>query len=141
MATRMTDEEARREGRGYALAFASDDGVLRVKVSGGEDAQAVRIAYWREIVAEGLKRQMRLLLVTDRKKGTPATPAELADLASLMAGFAPNFDKVAVVEPTAEFFSAVQHGEILGQEVGINVRVFSEVALAEQWLRFGSQEF
>jgi hypothetical protein len=137
----MTDQEDTRDGLGYRLAFASDDGMLRAKVSGGEDAQAVRIAYWREIVAEGLKRQVRLLLVTDRKKGAPASPGELAELASLMAEFAPNFDKVAVVEPTAEFFSAVQHGEILGQELGINVRVFSEESLAEQWLRFGSTEF
>lgn len=137
----MTDQDGIREGQGYTLVFESDDGVLRVNVSGGEDAQAVRIAYWREIVAEGLKRQVRLMLVRDRKKGVPATPVELAELAGLMAEFAPNFDKVAVVEPTSEFFAAVQHGEILGQEVGINVRVFSEASLAEQWLRFGSEEF
>jgi hypothetical protein len=54
----------------YALHLVEHGDHLQVEVSGGIDAQAVRIAYWREIVAEAKERGLRKLLVTDRRKGS-----------------------------------------------------------------------
>ena len=124
----------------YSLKVEPADDVLQVRVSGDVDAQAVRIAYWRQIAALGRERGVRKLLVVDRRKGVPATPSELAELAHLFHGEAEHFDRVAVVEPTPEFLPAIEPAEILGQDAGINVRVFGEVAPALRWLRYGSPD-
>jgi hypothetical protein len=108
-----------------------------VQVHGDVDAQAIRIAYWREIAQIGKERGFRLLLVVDRKKHVPATPAELAELADIMRIESEHFDRVAVVEPTLAFVPAIEHAEIQAQERGMNVRVFGARAEAERWLRYG----
>jgi hypothetical protein len=125
---------------GYALRLTPRTDHLQVHVSGDIDAQAVRIAYWRQIAIEAKQLGLRKLLVHDRRKGTPATPAELAELARLFKDEALNFDRVAVVEPTPEFLPAVEHAEILGQAAGINIRIFIDAAQAERWLRYGSPD-
>ena len=127
-------------GPGYRLDVAVDGDIFRVQVSGDVDAQAVRLAYWREIVATAQARHCRKLLVIDRKKGQPATPQELAELAQAFHAQADLFERVAVVEPTAAFLPAVQHGEILARTLDINVRIFADVVSAERWLRFGSAD-
>lgn len=124
----------------YRLRLVASGDVLEVQVSGDIDAQAVRIAYWREIAEQGKARGTRKLLVTDRRKGQPATPAELAELAVIFHEEAVHFDRVAVIEPTPAFVPAVQYAEIFGQSLGINVRVFSDPAEAGRWLRYGSPD-
>jgi hypothetical protein len=124
----------------YRLRLAEQGDFLQVEVSGDIDAQAVRIAYWREIAAEGKARGLRKVLVTDRKKGHPASPAELAELAVLFHEESGNFDRVAVIEPTPEFLPAIEYAEIFGQSMGINVRIFSGARDAERWLRYGSPD-
>jgi hypothetical protein len=124
----------------YQLRLTPRGDHLQVEVSGDVDAQAVRIAYWRHIAREARARGERKLLVHDRRKGIPATPAELAELAQLLKDQAEHFDRVAVVEPTPEFLPAVEHAEILGQAAGINVRIFIDAAQALRWLRYGSPD-
>ena len=124
----------------YALQLTPRGDHLQVNVSGEVDAQSVRIAYWRQIAAEAKARGQRKLLVHDRRKGVPATPFELAELAQLLKGEAEHFDRVAVVEPTPEFLPAVEHAEIFGQAAGINVRIFIDAAQAVRWLRYGSPD-
>ena len=119
------------QGRKYSLRLSQQGDLLQVEVSGGIDAQAVRIAYWRHIAEEAKARGVRKLLVTDRKKLQPATPPELAELAVLFKDEAHHFDRVAVIEPTPEFFPASEYAEIFGQALGINVRVFSNRSEAE----------
>lgn len=135
----MKGPERRGDGR-YSLQVESHADHLRVQVLGDIDAQAVRIAYWREIAALGRARGVRRLLVVDRRKGRPATPPELAELAHLFRDEGRHFDRVAVVEPTPAFLPAIEHAEIFGQAAGINVRVFGDEALALRWLRYGSPE-
>lgn len=124
----------------YRLSFAQSDGFLRVRVSGDIDAQDVRIAYWREIVATARARGERKLLVLDRRKGRPANPDELAEMARLFRADAAHFDRIAVIEPTTAFLSAMEHAEIQGRSVGINVRIFGDEASAERWLLFGTAD-
>jgi hypothetical protein len=133
----MSEERVHPE---YRLRLTQRGDFLKVEVSGDIDAQAVRIAYWREIAAEGKARGLRKVLVTDRKKGHPASPAELAELATLFQEESGNFDRVAVIEPTPEFLPAVEYAEIFGQSVGINVRIFTVSREAERWLRYGSPD-
>ena len=133
----MAEERVHPE---YTLRLIEHGDFLHFEVSGDVDAQAVRIAYWREIAAQARERGFRKVLVTDRKKGQPARPAELAELAVLFHEEASNFDRVAVIEPTPEFMPAVEYAEIFGQSMGINVRVFSARRDAERWLRYGSPD-
>lgn len=130
----------RRLHTDYALHLVQQGDLLEVRVSGDIDAQHVRIAYWQEIADEGKARGIRKLLVTDRLKGQPASPAELAELVVLFQHEARFFDRVAVIEPTPEFVPAVEYAEIFGQGLGINVRIFSEHSDAERWLRYGSPD-
>jgi hypothetical protein len=130
----------RRQEPAYRLSFTPCDGFLRVQVCGDIDAQAVRIAYWREIVAAARARGERRLLVLDRKKGTPASPDELAEMAGLFSADAAHFDRIAVIEPTTAFLPAMEHAEIQGRSVGINVRIFGDEANAERWLLFGTAD-
>lgn len=124
----------------YRLAWTIEDDILKARVEGDVDAQPVRLAYWREIVRTGRERGCRKLLVIDRKKGRPATPAELAELAHAFRDLRGLFERIAVVEPTAEFMPAVEHGEIFARSLGINVRIFADAVSAERWVRFGSAD-
>lgn len=140
MDSERTSDTPGTEPPAYRLAFNAADGFLRVQVSGDIDAQHVRIAYWREIVATARDRGERKLLVLDRKKGVPASPEELAGLARLFSTDAVHFDRIAVIEPTTAFLPAMEHAEIHGRSAGINVRIFSDESSAERWLLFGSAD-
>lgn len=124
----------------FQVAYRKQGDTLHFQVSGDIDSQAVRIAYWQEIVAITKREGLRKLLVVDRKKHKPASPEELAQLAAMMQIHSTIADRVAVVEPTAKFVSAMEHAEIEGREAGINVRVFNRVEDAERWLMYGSSD-
>lgn len=124
----------------FHVAYRKRGDVLHFRVSGDIDSQAIRIAYWQEIVAITKREGLRKLLVVDRKKHKPANPEELAQLAAMMQIHSTIVDRVAVVEPTAKFVSAMEHAEIEGREAGINVRIFNRVEDAERWLMYGSSD-
>ncbi len=124
----------------FHVAYRKHGDTLRFQVTGDVDSQAVRIAYWQEIVAITKREGLRKLLVVDRKKHKPANPEELAQLAAMMQIHSTVADRIAVVEPTAKFVSAMEHAEIEGREVGINVRIFNRIEDAERWLMYGSSD-
>ncbi len=124
----------------YRLSIAIEGDLLRAQVSGEIDAQEVRLAYWREIVETARAHQCRRLLVIDRKKTRPASPEELAALAQAFRAHRDDFERIGVFEPTAAFVPAVEHAEIHGRALGINVRIFSDPVEAERWVRFGSAD-
>jgi hypothetical protein len=124
----------------YRLRLIEHADFLQVDVFGDTVAQATRIAYWQELLAEARARGQRKLLVIDCKKGPPATPQELAELAAVLQFEGRRLDRVAWFETTVEFLPAVEHAEIFGQGLGINVRIFGDRAEAERWLRYGSPD-
>ena len=132
--------EETRAGPEYSLQFAERGGFLHVDVHCDVDSQPVRIAHWKALVEEAHARGLRKLLVFDRIKQDPATPQQLAEMALLFRGEAMNFDRVAVIERRPELLPAVEHGEILTRDVGINLRIFVDPADAERWLRYGSPD-
>jgi hypothetical protein len=134
------NDSTKTQAPGYRLSITSEDDTLIVHVSGEIDAQAIRIAYWREIVDTAIARNCRKLLVTDRKKGKPASPQELAEMAQIFSFDAEHFDRIAVIEPTPAFVPAVEHAEIFGRMAGINVRIFADTKSAEHWLHFGQTD-
>jgi ribosomal protein L16 Arg81 hydroxylase len=124
----------------FHVAYRKQGDTLYFQVSGDIDSQTIRIAYWQEIVAITKREGLRKLLVIDRKKNKPASPQELAQLAAMMQVHSTIADRIAVVEPTAKFVSAMEHAEIEGREAGINVRIFNRVEDAERWLMYGSSD-
>ena len=133
----MIEERARAD---YLLRLEQHIDFLQVEVHASANTQAVRIAFWQEIASEAKARGMRRLLVVDRRKGEPGTAAEMAELAAMFRHKAGDFDRIAVIETMPEYLPAAQYGEIHGQSVGINLRVFSVAAEAERWLRYGSPD-
>lgn len=127
-------------GPDYRLSWRTRGDVLQVQVSGDIDDQRIRIAYWQEIAATSRRKGFRKLLVIDRKKGQPASPDDLLELARTLLVEREHFDRVAVIEPTDAFLPAIEHAEIIGREHGINVRVFGSMVAAELWLRLGSPD-
>lgn len=124
----------------YSLRLVDAADFLQVEVFGDAVGQATRIAYWQEILAEGKARGVRKLLVIDRKKGPPVNPSEVAEMVEVLRHEARWYDRVALFESTTEFLPAIEHGEILGQDRGINLRIFGNRAEAERWLRYGSPD-
>jgi hypothetical protein len=142
---RSTMSEERGDDAGtiepnYRLAWSVEGDLFLARVEGGVDEQAFRLAYWRDIVATARARDCRKLVITDRKKQRPATPAELAELTAAFRDHHDTFERVAVVEPTAAFLPAIEHAEIQARSLGINVRIFADLAAAERWARFGSAD-
>lgn len=124
----------------YRLSWTVVDDLLTARVEGEVDAQPVRLAYWREILSAARRHDCRKVVVIDRKKGRPATPEELAELTFAFRDLHAAFDRIAVVEPTAEFMSAIEHAEIHAWSLGLNVRIFADATAAERWARFGSAD-
>lgn len=133
-------EDASTIAPSYRLGWSVEGDLFLARVEGGVDAQAFRLACWRDIVTTASARDCRKLVVIDRKKGRPATPEELADLIAAFGDHRDTFERVAVVEPTAAFLPAIEHAEILARSLGINVRIFADQAEAERWARFGSAD-
>ncbi len=131
-------EKPQADGLDYRLSITSQGDTLIVRVTGSVDAQSVRIAYCTEVLAEARARGCRKILGLDRKKGKPASPAELAELAQIFAADGAYFHRIAVVEQTAEFVAALEHGEILARAAGLNLRIFADEKNAEHWLHYGA---
>jgi hypothetical protein len=129
-----------RKHSDYLLRLQQHSDFLQVEVHASMNTQAVRIAFWQEIASEARERRMRKVLVVDRRKGVPATAADMAALVAMFRDQAGHFDRVAVIEHAPEFLPAAQHGEIHSQGHGINLRVFNVPADAERWLRYGSPD-
>ena len=104
---------------GFQVTYRKHGDTLHFQVTGDIDSQAIRI---------------------DRKKHKPANPEELAQLAAMMQIHRKIADRIALVEPMAEFVSAMEHAEIEGREFGFNVRIFNRVEDAERWLIYGSSD-
>ena len=86
------------EHRDFKLTYRKRGDLLFFQVSGDVDSQAVRIAYWQEIVAITKREGLRKLLVVDRKKHKPASPEQLAQLAGMMQIHSSIADRIAVVD-------------------------------------------
>ena len=121
----------------FHVACRKHGDTLHFQVTGDIDLQTIGIAYWQEIVAITMQEGLRKLLVVDRKKHKPANAEELAAMMQIHSAIA---DRIAVVEPTAKFVSAMEHAQIEGREVGINVCIFNRIEDAERWLMYGSSD-
>ncbi len=121
----------------WRLRFEDRDDYLFAEVRGPADSLAITTAYWRQIEAECARRDTRKLLVCDRLRGEPATPADFSQLARNLCGGVLEKLRIAFHEPVAEHLRHVEHGELAMREAGFTLRVFGSELEAELWLRYG----
>lgn len=126
------------QGKGFTIAIEERPGYLRAEVSGGEDSQAVSVAYWTLLGEECVRRGTSNLLVVEALEPYPNPEADVFEAvtdAMASAGF--RGIRVAFVD-TKEEVEANEYGMIIGAEKGLDIMMFSNESYCERWLRFGS---
>lgn len=120
------------------LVFEDRPGYLYAHVTGPRDNEQISLAYWSAIVEEIRKRNSRKLMVVENL-GDFEGPRDLASMLDALIAMGLDRIQVAFVVGRVDLLGLMQHGEILAMERGANGRVFDSTAIAERWLRHGSQ--
>jgi len=120
------------------LVFEDRPGYLYAHVTGPRDNEQISLAYWSAIVEEIRRRNSRKLMVVENL-GDFEGPRDLAAMLDALIAMGLDRIQVAFVVGRVDLLGLMQHGEILAMERGANGRVFDSTAIAERWLRHGSQ--
>ncbi len=120
------------------LVFEDRAGYLYAQVTGPRDSQQISLAYWSQIAEQVHKRRAAKLMVIENLgdyEGQRDLPATIDALIAM------GLDRIqiAFVVARIELLAHMEYGEILALERGANGRAFGSVAVAERWLRHGSQ--
>ncbi|HSD18274.1 MAG TPA: hypothetical protein VLC71_13580 [Thermomonas sp.] len=124
------------QGPGFRIRYEDEPGFLRAHVFDGTDSVAVSIAMWRMLASEGAAVGATRLLVLEDLLST----VELGDLGAVVDGIEAagiGRFRTAFVEMRDDIQGSEQ-GEILLQERGITIRIFSNETEARHWLLYGS---
>lgn len=120
------------------LVFEDRNGYLYAHVSGPRDSHQISLAYWSRVAEQVRKRDARKLLVHENL-GDHEDERDLSSMIDALIAMGLDRIQVAFVVGRIELVTEMEHGEILALERGANGRVFGSVAMAERWLRHGSQ--
>ena len=123
-------------GPGFKVCYEDEPSYLRAYVFDGTDSVEVSIAMWRMLAAEGAAVGATRMLILEDLVST----VELQDLATVIdaiesAGMG-RF-RSAFVE-LRDDIQGSELGEIMLQERGITIRIFSNETEARHWLLYGS---
>ncbi|MFT4178515.1 MAG: hypothetical protein QM612_03505 [Thermomonas sp.] len=126
------------EGAGYRLEFEYEAPRLRVRIIGGEDTgHRVSVEYWLRIAEEVRARGAQQLLALDAMQGEAMGPEELQRFFDAISGHGLEQVRLAYVEGRLDQMSRIEYAELLARERGYDIRMFSNEAEAEVWLRYG----
>ena len=122
-------------GPGFKVCYEDEPSYLRAYVFDGTDSVEVSIAMWRMLAAEGAAVGATRMLILEDLVST----VELQDLATVIdaiesAGMG-RF-RSAFVE-LRDDIQGSELGEIMLQERGITIRIFSNESEARHWLLYG----
>ena len=120
------------------LVFEDRNGYLYAHVSGPRDSHQISLAYWSRVAEQVRKRDARKLLVHENL-GDHEDQRDISTMIDALIAMGLDRIQVAFVVGRIELVTEMEHGEILALERGANGRVFGSVAMAERWLRHGSQ--
>ena len=123
------------QGPGFRICYEDEPGYLRAYVSDGTDSVAVSIAMWRMLAAEGAAvGATRMLILEDlvstvglEDLGTVIDGIEAAGMGRFRSAFVELRDDI----------QGSELGEIMLQERGITIRIFSNETEARHWLLYG----
>lgn len=123
-------------GPGFKVCYEDEPGYLRAYVFDGTDSVDVSIAMWRMLASEGAAVGTTKMLILEDLVST----VELDDLAKVIDGIeAAGMGRFrsAFVE-LRDDIQGSELGEIMLQERGITIRIFSNENEARHWLLYGS---
>jgi hypothetical protein len=120
------------------LRFEDRHGYLYAIVSGPRDSDAISIAYWTLIAEQCRIRKASKVLVVENL-GENEDKLDVPAMVDAIIGMGMGGVQVAFVVNEIEQMAAMEHGQILAVERGLDARVFSNVTMAERWLRYGGQ--
>ena len=121
-------------GPGFKVSYEDEPGYLRAYVFDGTDSVAISIAMWRMLAAEGAAVGATKMLILEDLVSTVG----LEDLGTVIDGIeAAGMGRFrsAFVE-LRDDIQGSELGEILLQERGITIRIFSNENEARHWLLY-----
>ena len=122
-------------GPGFKVCYEDEPSYLRAYVFDGTDSVEVSIAMWRMLAAEGAAVGATRMLILEDLVSTVG----LEDLAAVIDGIeAAGMGRFrsAFVE-LRDDIQGSELGEIMLQERGITIRIFSNETEARHWLLYG----
>ena len=123
-------------GPGFKICYEDESGYLRAYVFDGTDSVEVSIAMWRMLAAEATAVGATRMLILEDLVSTVG----VEDLGKVVDGIeAAGMDRFrsAFVE-LRDDIQGSELGEIMLQERGITIRLFSNETAARHWLLYGS---
>ena len=123
-------------GPGFKVCYEDEPGYLRAYVFDGTDSVAISIAMWRMLAAEGAAVGATKMLILEDLVSTVG----LEDLGTVIDGIeAAGMGRFrsAFVE-LRDDIQGSELGEIMLQERGITIRIFSNENEARHWLLYGA---
>ncbi len=120
---------------GYELSLADGAGFLRVRVSGENEPETVR-RYLREVYDVCAKLGAPAVLIEENLAGPSVRPVDAYRIISeASAQTAPVLLRIAYVDLNPEHSESVlELGEAVAKDRGVNIRMFGNLAAAEEWL-------
>ena len=122
-------------GPGFKVCYEDEPGYLRAYVFDGTDSVDISIAMWRMLAAEGAAVGATRMLILEDLVST----VELQDLATVIDAIESSGMgrfRSAFVE-LRDDIQGSELGEIMLQERGITIRIFSNETEARHWLLYG----
>lgn len=121
----------------YTLTVTQEHGYLHFRVCGVNSVENVR-DYLREVYSTCLQRQCSAVLIEENLSGPSLQIAEVFAIASAgSSATAPAVRSIAYVDMNPEHSkSRMQFAENVAVTRGINIRMFSALTAAEEWMRY-----
>lgn len=118
----------------YVIAYEDRGDYLYAFVTGAKDSIAVSLSFWRELAAESKARQVAALLVEEDFRETLSV-GEMFELVEGILALDWHSVRVAFVDCNEAHHELNEFGEVVATNRGMRARVFTDVVLAETWLR------
>jgi hypothetical protein len=122
----------------YQLAITEQPGYVHFVVT-GENSRDTVTRYMEEVIRECMRRQCLRALIEERLKGPRLGTLEVFEM--VVAGserFLRTLKAIAYVDVNARSAEMMRFAENVAVNRGFPVKVFHNVAAAEQWLQAGS---
>ena len=123
-------------GPGFKVCYEDEPGYLRAYVFDGTDSVEVSIAMWRMLASEGTAVGVTRMLILEDLVSTVGLEELAAVIDGIEAAGMGRF-RSAFVE-LRDDIQGSELGEIMLQERGITIRIFSNETEARHWLLYGA---
>lgn len=122
-------------GPGFKVCYEDEPGYLRAYVFDGTDSVDVSIAMWRMLASEGAAVGVTKMLILEDLVSTVGVE-DIATVIDAIESAGMGRFRSAFVE-LRDDIQGSELGEIMLQERGITIRIFSNETEARHWLLYG----